>query len=198
VGGVVVHAARLARVGRGARRLARAERRRLPERRLGDAGRPPVGGRGAVAARARLRSGARRGRSPGPRHAVRRLARGRRRLRDRGGRGGGGGPRAGHPPVLVLGSGSDYTVFLNHLGVPSMDLTFDGPYGVYHSAYDSHAWMARFGDPDFAYHAAMARLWGVMALRLANADVLPFDYGLYGRDLLVYLDDVEKLAAGRR
>jgi N-acetylated-alpha-linked acidic dipeptidase len=107
------------------------------------------------------------------------------------------GARTDDPPVLVLGSGSDYTVFLNHLGVPSMDLTFDGPYGVYHTAYDSHAWMSRFGDPDFAYHAAMARLWGVMALRLANADVLPFDYAAYGRDLLVYLDDVAKVATDR-
>ena len=79
-----------------------------------------------------------------------------------------------------------------------MDFTFDGPYGVYHSAYDSHAWMSRFGDPDFAYHAAMARLWGVMALRLANADVLPFDYAAYGRDLLVYIDDVTKVAQDRR
>ena len=108
------------------------------------------------------------------------------------------GARTEDPPVLVLGSGSDYTVFLNHLGVPSMDLTFDGPYGVYHTAYDSHAWMSRFGDPDFAYHAAMARLWGVMALRLANADVLPFDYAAYGRDLLVYLDDVAKVAQERK
>jgi N-acetylated-alpha-linked acidic dipeptidase len=108
------------------------------------------------------------------------------------------GARTEDPPVLVLGSGSDYTVFLNHLGVPSMDLTFDGPYGVYHSAYDSHAWMSRFGDPGFEYHAAMARLWGVMALRLANADVLPFDYAAYGRDLLVYLDDAAKLASERR
>ena len=108
------------------------------------------------------------------------------------------GARTEDPPVLVLGSGSDYTVFLNHLGVPAMDITFDGPYGVYHTAYDSHAWMSRFGDPDFAYHAAMARLWGVMALRLANADVLPFDYAAYGRDLLVYLDDVAKLASERQ
>jgi N-acetylated-alpha-linked acidic dipeptidase len=108
------------------------------------------------------------------------------------------GARTDDPSVLILGSGSDYTVFLNHLGVPSMDLTFDGPYGVYHTAYDSHAWMSRFGDPDFAYHAAMARLWGVMALRLANADVLPFDYAAYGRDLLVYLDDVAKVAGERK
>ena len=100
------------------------------------------------------------------------------------------GARSDDPAVLVLGSGSDYTVFFNHLGIPSVDFTFDGPYGVYHSVYDTHEWMARVGDPGFAYHAAMARLWGVMALRLANAEVLPFDYAVYGRDLLVYLDEV--------
>jgi N-acetylated-alpha-linked acidic dipeptidase len=108
------------------------------------------------------------------------------------------GTRGDDPPVLVLGSGSDYTVFLNHLGIPSMDFTFDGPYGVYHSAYDSHAWMTRVGDPEFAYHAAMARLWGVMALRLANAEVLPFDYAAYGRDLVVYLDEVAARALARQ
>jgi N-acetylated-alpha-linked acidic dipeptidase len=105
------------------------------------------------------------------------------------------GARTEDPPVRILGSGSDYTVFFNHIGVPSMDLLFDGPYGVYHSAYDSHTWMRRFGDPGFLYHAAMARLWGLLALRLANADVLPFDYGAYGRDLVVYLDDLAAAAA---
>jgi N-acetylated-alpha-linked acidic dipeptidase len=88
-------------------------------------------------------------------------------------------------------------VFFNHLGVPSVDMVFDGPYGVYHSIYDTHAWMRRHGDPGFLYHAAMARLWGLMALRLANADVLPFDYGVYGRDLASYLDDVEAVAKAR-
>jgi N-acetylated-alpha-linked acidic dipeptidase len=75
-----------------------------------------------------------------------------------------------------LGSGSDYTVFLNFLGVPIADLTFTGPYGVYHSVYDNHLWVSRFGDPGFVHHAAMTRAWGVMALRLANADVVPLDY----------------------
>jgi N-acetylated-alpha-linked acidic dipeptidase len=75
-----------------------------------------------------------------------------------------------------LGSGSDYTVFLNFLGVPIVDLTFTGPYGVYHSVYDNHLWVSRFGDPGFAHTAAMTRAWGVMALRLANADVVPLDY----------------------
>ena len=75
-----------------------------------------------------------------------------------------------------LGSGSDYTVFLNFLGVPIADLTFTGPYGVYHSVYDNHLWMQKFGDPGFLHHAAMTCLWGVIALRLANADVVPLDY----------------------
>ena len=68
-----------------------------------------------------------------------------------------------------LGSGSDYTVFLNFLGVPILDMSFNGPYGVYHSVYDNHLWMDKFGDPGFVRHAAMTRLWGVIALRLANA-----------------------------
>ncbi len=104
------------------------------------------------------------------------------------------GEKTAEPIVAILGSGSDYTVFFNHVGVPSADFLFDGPYGVYHSIYDSHEWMRRYGDPGFHYHAAMASLWGVAALRLANADVLPFDYSAYGRDLAVYLDEVEALA----
>jgi N-acetylated-alpha-linked acidic dipeptidase len=108
------------------------------------------------------------------------------------------GEKAKDPEVAILGSGSDYTVFFNHVGVPSADFLFDGPYGVYHSIYDSHQWMSRQGDPGFRYHAAMAGLWGVAALRLANADVFPFDYSAYGRDLAVYLDEVEALARPRR
>jgi N-acetylated-alpha-linked acidic dipeptidase len=100
--------------------------------------------------------------------------------------------------VAILGSGSDYTVFFNHLGVPSLDMLFDGPYGVYHSSYDSHEWMRRFGDPSFEYHAAMARLWGLMALRLANADLPPFDYAAYGRDILAYLAELTPLAREHR
>jgi N-acetylated-alpha-linked acidic dipeptidase len=78
-----------------------------------------------------------------------------------------------------LGSGSDYTVFLNFLGIPVVEMSFTGPYGVYHSVYDSHTWMTKYGDPKFLYHTAMTRLWGVMALRLANADIVPLDYRAY-------------------
>jgi N-acetylated-alpha-linked acidic dipeptidase len=91
-----------------------------------------------------------------------------------------------------LGSGSDYTVFLNFLGIPIVDMSFDGPYGVYHSMYDNHQWVARIGDPGFRYHTAMTKIWGVMALRLANADVLPFDFGAYAKRLDEFSTEVEK------
>jgi len=91
-----------------------------------------------------------------------------------------------------IGSGSDHTVFLNYLGMPSVLLGFDGPYGVYHSVYDNHYWMARFGDPGFKYHTLMTQLWGVLALRLANADVLPFDFGWYAAHIRQFLRELEK------
>jgi N-acetylated-alpha-linked acidic dipeptidase len=86
------------------------------------------------------------------------------------------------PAAIVdnrVGGGSDYSVFLNFLGIPVADLSFRGPYGVYHSAYDTHDWVARFGDPGFRYHAALVQLLGLVTLRLADADVVPFDYGDY-------------------
>jgi N-acetylated-alpha-linked acidic dipeptidase len=100
--------------------------------------------------------------------------------------------------VLVdnrLGSGSDYTVFLNHLGIPVADLTFDGPYGVYHSIYDTHEWVARIGDPGFRYHAALVQLWGLLVLRLANADALPLDYVPYADRIAGFIGEVERRAA---
>lgn len=93
-----------------------------------------------------------------------------------------------------IGSGSDYTVFLNHLGIPIADLTFDGPYGVYHSVYDTHRWVATIGDPGFRYHAALVQLWGTMVLRLANADALPLDYGPYAANIQSFVDEVERKA----
>jgi N-acetylated-alpha-linked acidic dipeptidase len=95
-------------------------------------------------------------------------------------------------PISVLGSGSDYTVFFNRLGVPSTDLVFDGPYGVYHSVYDDYRWMATQGDPGFVYHAAMARYVGVLALRLANADLYPFGAADYGREIARYAEELAK------
>jgi N-acetylated-alpha-linked acidic dipeptidase len=93
-----------------------------------------------------------------------------------------------------LGSGSDYTVFLNHLGVPVADLSFDGPYGVYHSLYDTHNWVAKIGDPGFRYHVAMVQYWGVVALRLAEAEGLPLDYVPYSSALMDFVNEVERRA----
>jgi len=97
-------------------------------------------------------------------------------------------------PFGLLGGGSDYMVFLQHNGVPALDMIFDGPYGVYHSVYDDFAWMERFGDPGFRYHAAMSRVWGLLALRFANADLLPLDYSIYASEVASYLQGLEKLA----
>ena len=91
-----------------------------------------------------------------------------------------------------LGSGSDYTVFLNHLGIPVADLSFDGPYGVYHSIYDNHNWVSRIGDPGFRYHVALVQLWGVIALRLANADSVPLDYAPYAARIAEFLKQIER------
>jgi N-acetylated-alpha-linked acidic dipeptidase len=94
----------------------------------------------------------------------------------------------GDVPVGDLGSGSDYTVFLQHLGVPSTDVGSTGDYGVYHSVFDNFAWFKKFGDPDFRYEQQMARVYGLEVLRMANADVLPYDYADYGKEILAYVD----------
>ncbi len=101
---------------------------------------------------------------------------------------------AGEARIAALGSGSDYTPFLQHLGVPSTDMGFDGDYGVYHSAYDSFYWMDHFGDPGFQYHVAAAQLWGTLAMRLADADGLSLDYTDYARQVRDYFTEAMKLA----
>jgi len=90
-------------------------------------------------------------------------------------------------PVGDLGSGSDYTPFLQHLGVACTDVASSGPYGVYHSAFDDLAWFRLFADPDFAYEQEMARVFGMEALRLADAEVLPYDYENYGKEIAAYI-----------
>jgi N-acetylated-alpha-linked acidic dipeptidase len=100
-------------------------------------------------------------------------------------------------PVGDLGSGSDYTVFLQHLGVPSTDIGSTGPYGVYHSVFDNFQWFKKFADPTFVYEQQMARFYGIEAIRMADADVLPFDYEEYGKEISAYLDAAKKKADGR-
>jgi len=91
-----------------------------------------------------------------------------------------------------IGSGSDHTVFLNFIGMPVLGLGFEGPYGVYHSAYDDYFWMNRFGDPGYRYHTLMSQLWGVLALRLANADLLPFDFAAYAANIRQFVNELSK------
>jgi len=99
------------------------------------------------------------------------------------------------PPMGDPGGGSDFAGFYNHLGIPHADWGFGGGGGVYHSAYDSYAWMNRFGDPGFTYHAMAARVGTVMMLRLANADILPYDYVEYARTMRRYLPSLERAIA---
>lgn len=91
-----------------------------------------------------------------------------------------------------LGSGSDFTPFLQHIGVPSIDMGFNGPYGVYHSIYDSFHWMEKFGDPNFSYHTALAKVWGLMAIRLASQPTLPFDYANYAGQIEKFIESINR------
>src|ERR1700752_3798036 len=103
----------------------------------------------------------------------------------------------GEARIGSLGSGSDYTPFLQHLGVPSTDMGFNGDYGVYHSAYDSFYWMDHFGDPGFKYHVAAAKVWGTLAMRLAEADGLSFDYTDYATQIRMFFTEAMRLARTR-
>lgn len=93
-----------------------------------------------------------------------------------------------------LGSGSDYTPFLQHLGVPSTDIGSSGPYGVYHSVFDNYNWFTKFADPTFAYEQQQARVFGLEALHMADADVLPYDYRGYGADIVGYVHAAQRRA----
>jgi N-acetylated-alpha-linked acidic dipeptidase len=101
------------------------------------------------------------------------------------------------PPMSDPGGGSDFAGFYNHLGIPIADWGFGGGSGVYHSQYDDFAWMTRFGDPTFAYHATAARIGAAMLLRLANADILPYDYVEFARTMQRYLPGMERALASR-
>ena len=93
-----------------------------------------------------------------------------------------------------LGSGSDYTVFLNLLGVPVASMSFTGPYGVYHSQYDDLYWMEHFGDPGYRYMTAMVEVWGRLGLRLANAEVIPYDFRSYASAVGSFADALREVA----
>ena len=100
-------------------------------------------------------------------------------------------------PIGALGSGSDYTPFLQHLGIASLDLSYDGEAdneGVYHSVYDSFDHYQRFGDPGFAYEIAEAQTVGHLILRVADADVLPLQFADAAETYDGYVHELHKLA----
>jgi N-acetylated-alpha-linked acidic dipeptidase len=107
-------------------------------------------------------------------------------------------PDSTEPAMGDPGGGSDFAGFYNHLGIPIADWGFGGAGGVYHSAYDSRHWMETFGDSGYRYHATAARLGAVMALRLANADIVPYDYVEYARTMRAYVPAVDKAIASRK
>ena len=106
-------------------------------------------------------------------------------------------PAGFFPQLGTLGSGSDFTAFLDHLAVPALDVGFHGGYGVYHSIYDDFNWMEKFGDPEFLTHATAARLYTLIAMRAAAADVVPLKFVPYGLALREHVDELRLIHAQR-
>ncbi len=102
--------------------------------------------------------------------------------------------------VSALGSGSDYTVFIDHLGIASVNLGFGGEDGggVYHSVYDDFYWYTHFDDPKFVYGLALSQTAGTAVLRLADADLIPLDFAAFAETVKRYAEEVEKLATDER
>src|SRR5262249_51035739 len=104
-------------------------------------------------------------------------------------------------PIGALGSGSDYSTFLQHLGIAALNVGFGGEGqmgGVYHSAYDTYEYYSRFGDPGFAYAPVLAKTIGRMVLRMADAELPLQRYGDFADTVSRYLDQVKKLADTKR
>ena len=95
----------------------------------------------------------------------------------------------------ALGSGSDYTAFIDHLGIASLDLAYAGEDGggIYHSIYDDFYWYTHFADTDFRYGRALAQTIGSAVMRLADADLLPYDFTDLADTVRTYIDELEKL-----
>jgi N-acetylated-alpha-linked acidic dipeptidase len=99
---------------------------------------------------------------------------------------------SGSGRINPIGSGSDHTVFLNHVCAPALDMSFSGDYGVYHSMYDDYYWMSHFGDPGMRYTGALDRIWARLAIGLASSPLVPLDYETYAQEFKVYLEDWAK------
>ena len=96
--------------------------------------------------------------------------------------------------IGALGSGSDYTAFLDHLGIASLNLGFGGEDGggIYHSVYDDFYWYTHFSDSDFVYGRALAQTAGTAVMRLADAELLPFDFDDFTDTIRRYMDEVAR------
>jgi N-acetylated-alpha-linked acidic dipeptidase len=109
--------------------------------------------------------------------------------------------RAGGNLTLgALGSGSDFSAFIDHVGIATIDLAFEGedPSGNYHSIYDDFYWYAHFSDYDFVYGRALAQAAGIAVLRMADADIMPYEFGGLAHTVTQYLDEVKALLETRR
>jgi N-acetylated-alpha-linked acidic dipeptidase len=107
----------------------------------------------------------------------------------------------GDLPIAALGSGSDYTPFLQHLGVTTLSIEYHGEddqLGVYHSNYDSFDHYVRFGDPGFAYGVAEAQTVGHIVLRMADAELLPLQFAAFADTVASYLQELRKLVDDER
>ncbi len=102
------------------------------------------------------------------------------------------------PAMGDPGGGSDFAGFYNHLGIPISEWSFGGAGGVYHSQYDDFTWNSKFGDSTYAYHATAAKIGAAMLLRLANSDILPYDYVEYARTMKRYLPALDSARAARK
>jgi N-acetylated-alpha-linked acidic dipeptidase len=102
--------------------------------------------------------------------------------------------------IAALGSGSDYTAFLQHDGVASINLGFGGEDGggIYHSIYDDFYWYTQFSDGDFVYGRALAQTGGTMVMRLADADLLPFEFNDFSDTIQTYIKELKTLATKAR
>jgi N-acetylated-alpha-linked acidic dipeptidase len=102
--------------------------------------------------------------------------------------------------IGALGSGSDYTAFIDHMGIASLNLGYggEGGGGIYHSIYDDFNWYTHFSDTEFSYGKALAQTVGLAVMRLADAELLPYDFSNFTDTIRRYIDEVEKLARDER
>lgn len=103
-------------------------------------------------------------------------------------------------PIDAMGSGSDYSVFIDHLGIASLDMGYgdEDPGGIYHSIYDDFYWYTHFGDTNFEYGRALSQTVGTAVMRLADADLLPFEFTDFSSTIQDYLKQLKKLADDKR